>query len=148
MWQHLNSAFVEGFTETGLSEPDFVLLVPLSETSDGRMRARDLAREVSWDKSRLSKHVGRMTRRGLVQREDCSTDARGSVIALTDKGRALIERTAPVHMAMVRKLFIDKLSADDLHTLSRISAKILNGEHTSTNETDPTTLNTPSGASR
>lgn len=125
MWQYLNGSFGEGFSAAGLSEPDFVLLVPLSETPDGRMRARDLAREVGWDKSRLSKHVGRMQRRGLVRAEGCPTDARGSVIVLTDDGRAAIERAAPQHVATVRKLFIDKLSAADLRALTRISKKVL-----------------------
>ncbi|WP_029111980.1 MarR family winged helix-turn-helix transcriptional regulator [Mycobacterium sp. URHB0044] len=125
MWLHLNGAFGEDFAAAGLSQPDHVLLVPLSETPDGRMRARDLAREVGWDKSRLSKHVGRMQRRGLVRAEGCPTDARGSVVVLTDDGRAAIERAAPQHVATVRKLFIDKLSAADLRALTRISRKVL-----------------------
>lgn len=125
VWQRLSSGFVEGFTEAGLSEPDFVLLVPLSEAPDGQLRARDLAREVSWDKSRLSKHVARMERRGLVLRQDCAADGRGLIITLTGKGRELIEHAAPIHVAIVRKLFIDKLSAADLRALDRICAKVL-----------------------
>ncbi|WP_255794992.1 MarR family winged helix-turn-helix transcriptional regulator [Mycobacteroides abscessus] len=128
MFQYLTSAFGEGFAEAGLSDADFALLVPLSEAPEGQMRARDLAREVSWDKSRLSKHVGRMARRGLVRREDCAADARGSVVVLTDQGRALIEHAAPIHVDAVRKVFIDRLSASDMRALDRIVGKVLAGK--------------------
>ena len=41
-----------------------------------------------WSKSRLSHHITRMQRRGLVLREECEDDGRGAVIALTERGRA------------------------------------------------------------
>jgi DNA-binding MarR family transcriptional regulator len=54
--------------DAGLSGADYELLVPLSETPEGRMRPRDLGRQVDWDRSRLSHQIRRMQERGLVVR--------------------------------------------------------------------------------
>src|SRR6187551_2609979 len=62
--------------DSGLSAADYELLVPLSEAADDRLRARDLARMVDWEKSRLSHQLTRMEQRGLVERRECPTDAR------------------------------------------------------------------------
>ena len=49
-----------------LSMSDFAVLVPLSEAPDQRLRAFALGRALQWEKSRLSHHLTRMERRGLV----------------------------------------------------------------------------------
>ncbi len=55
-----------------------------------------------------------MVKRGLVAREFCADDARGSIVGLTPAGRAAIEDAAPHHVALVRQLFFDPLSDDEL----------------------------------
>src|SRR2546423_330714 len=42
--------------EFGLSGSDFEILVNLSESATGRMRAHQLGRATQWEKSRLSHH--------------------------------------------------------------------------------------------
>jgi DNA-binding MarR family transcriptional regulator len=71
-------------------------------------RPHQLSR-LAWDKSRLSKQVGRMAARGLVERKGFATDARGAVAALTKTGRDAIARASPVQSAGVRKWFISAL---------------------------------------
>ena len=44
---------------------------------------------LEWEKSRLSHQLQRMEVRGLVTREDCAEDNRGSVIRVTNAGRKL-----------------------------------------------------------
>src|SRR5688572_25607094 len=83
--------------DVGLSGAEYTLLVPLSEAPDGVLRARDLGRMVGWERSRISHQVTRMEKRGLVAREDCSEDARGSMVRLTDAGRTAIVAAAPAH---------------------------------------------------
>jgi DNA-binding MarR family transcriptional regulator len=85
----------------GLSGAEYTLLVPLSEAPDGLLRARDLGRLVGWERSRISHQVSRMEKRGLVTREECGDDARGSMVRLTDAGRAAIVAAAPAHVAAV-----------------------------------------------
>ena len=78
-----------------------------------------------WSKSRLSHQLARMRQRGLVAREDCADDARGTVIVLTDAGRAAIEAAAPSHVASVRRNFFDLLSAEQLGRLEDFTNTVL-----------------------
>jgi DNA-binding MarR family transcriptional regulator len=104
----------------GLSLPDFDVLVQLSEDPGGRLRFSALAGVLQWERSRLSHHVARMQRRGLVEREECLDDARGAYVVLTGVGREAIEAAAPAHVALVRELLFDVLSAEQVEQLGAI----------------------------
>ena len=108
----------------GLSGPDYQVLAHLSEAPAGRLRSFELGELLRWEKSRLSQHLGRMGNRGLVTRERCQTDQRGAVIAITARGRELIEAAAPQHVADVRAAFIDQLTPAELETLATIGDKV------------------------
>jgi DNA-binding MarR family transcriptional regulator len=107
-------------TRCGLSQADYGVLAHLSEAPEGRLRPFELGRLLRWEKSRLSQHLGRMEKRGLVTREPCATDQRGAVVVLTDPGRVLVEAAAPQHVGDVREVFVDHLSPDELETLATI----------------------------
>jgi DNA-binding MarR family transcriptional regulator len=113
--------------DSGLSGADYALLVPLSESPDGVLRTRDLGRAVGWERSRLSHQVSRMEKRGLVVREECETDARGSMVRLTEAGRAAIEGAAPGHVEAVRGYFFDHLSREEQATLTALMDRLLAG---------------------
>ncbi len=113
--------------ESGLSMADFEVLVVLSDVPDGRRRAFELGRQLQWEKSRLSHHLTRMERRGLVVREGCPTDRRGAFIALTPAGRTALEDAAPGHVETVRRSLFDVLTADQVSSLGEICADLLAG---------------------
>jgi len=75
-------------SRNGLSIPDVEVLAHLSEASAGRLRSFALGQLLQWERSRLSQHLTRMERRGLVTRERCSTDQRGAFVVVTPEGRA------------------------------------------------------------
>jgi DNA-binding MarR family transcriptional regulator len=111
--------------DVGLSLSDFAVLVYLTDRAEGRVRAFELARDLQWEKSRLSHHLARMQRRGLVTRQECPEDARGAFIVLTEEGRRAIERAAPCHVETVRELFFDQLTAEQVETLGAIASQVL-----------------------
>jgi DNA-binding MarR family transcriptional regulator len=111
--------------DSGLSEADYDVLSHVSESADGRSRLTELAGHMHWSKSRLSHHITRMQQRGLVERRECATDGRGSVVLLTDLGRETIEAAAPKHVASVRAHLIDLLTPDELATLDALSHRIV-----------------------
>ena len=111
--------------DAGLSGADYAVLVPLSESPDGMLRARELGREILWDRSRLSHHISRMEKRGLVAREECATDGRGAMVRLTDAGRAAIEGAAPGHVAATRRYFFDLLSNEEVDVLTAVFDRVL-----------------------
>lgn len=111
--------------ESGLSYPDYVVLVALTDRDDGRMRLFELAGTLGWEKSRASHHVGRMAERGLVKKEKCDSDRRGAYVVVTKQGRAEIEAAAPGHVAAVRRLFIDRLDPSQLDAIAEAAEVVL-----------------------
>ncbi|HWG95050.1 MAG TPA: MarR family winged helix-turn-helix transcriptional regulator [Mycobacteriales bacterium] len=120
----VGQATSEQLAEHGLSEADWALLVPLSEGPADGLRARDLGRVVGWDRSRVSHQLRRMEARGLVERLDCPTDARGTVVRLTAQGRRLVEAAAPGHVETVRRVFVDLVDADELALLTDVARRV------------------------
>jgi DNA-binding MarR family transcriptional regulator len=110
---------------SGLSLADYDVLVLLTEAPDGRIRVFELVADLHWEQSRLSHHIARMQRRGLVGREECSTDRRGAFVVLTDIGREAIEKAAPGHAATVRRLVFDGLSEEQVAMLEAFTGRVL-----------------------
>ena len=111
--------------DAGLSLSDFEVLVTLTDTAEGRVRVTDLARALSWERSRVSHHVTRMERRGLVERSECRDDGRGAWVVLTEQGRSAIERAAPGHAATVRRLIFDGLTPEELTIMTGVIDRVL-----------------------
>jgi DNA-binding MarR family transcriptional regulator len=105
-------------SDSGLSMADYEVLVVLSESDAGVLRAGQLGRATGWEKSRLSHHIKRMEARGLVERQDCVTDGRGLLVAITDHGRKAIADAAPGHVQAVRDYIIDVLTPEQLAVLA------------------------------
>ncbi|MGH3248896.1 MAG: MarR family winged helix-turn-helix transcriptional regulator [Trebonia sp.] len=96
--------------DSGLTLPEYEVLVQLSEAPQHRLRPFQICEALSWEQSRLSHQLTRMERRGLVLRRECEADGRGAFIALTADGADAIGTAAPRHVAAVRRLIFDRLS--------------------------------------
>ncbi len=125
MYSQLSGLLARELAGSGLSYPDYLVLAMLSDLPDQRVRPSEMGCLLGWEKSRVSHHVARMERRGLVGRERCPTDQRGWFIAMTDTGRAAIAAAAPEHVEAVRRHAIGLLTDDEIATLDRICQKIL-----------------------
>jgi DNA-binding MarR family transcriptional regulator len=111
--------------EFDLSLQDFDVLVQLSEAEGRRLRATDLAQSLQWERSRLSHHIKRMEKRGLITREECADDGRGAFVVLADPGREAVERAAPSHVATVRRIVFGALTAAEVDAFAATTEKIL-----------------------
>ena len=111
--------------DAGLSTQDYEVLVHLTDNSEGRVRVTELAGLLQWERSRVSHHIKRMERRGLVERMECSVDGRGAFVAITARGRAAIEEAAPGHVMAVRRLMFDVLSEEEKAALAAVVDKLL-----------------------
>jgi DNA-binding MarR family transcriptional regulator len=124
MHHHLERHLVKHLQrDFGLSDSDFEVLVNLSEAPGGRLRAFELGRATQWEKSRMSHHLSRMEKRGLVQRE--ASDARYPDVVLTDAGRAAIAASAPANAARVRELFAEVVGPERLAVIKAASDDVL-----------------------
>jgi DNA-binding MarR family transcriptional regulator len=96
--------------DSGLTLPEYEVLVQLSETPQQRLRPFQICEALNWEQSRLSHQLTRMERRGLVSRQECAADGRGAFIGLTAAGADAIGAAAVRHVAAVRRLIFDRLS--------------------------------------
>lgn len=113
--------------DSGLSYPDYLVLVALTDRPDGRLRLFELAGVLGWEKSRASHHIGRMVARGLVKKQQCDSDRRGFYVVVTPRGRRQIEAAAPGHVATVRRLVIDRLTPEQLDAVGEAAEAVLAG---------------------
>ena len=111
--------------DSDLSYQDYLVLVALTDRADGRMRMFELARDLGWEKSRVSHHIARMEQRGLVDKEKCGADRRGAFVVVTEHGRKELEAAAPGHVDAVRRLFIDRLSPLQLEAVGAAAETVL-----------------------
>jgi DNA-binding MarR family transcriptional regulator len=101
-------------SESSLSPGDYQVLLALSEADGHRMRPSEIAALIGWERSRLSHHLGRMEKRGLISRDPCAADGRGAEVVLTRDGSDCFRRATIPHLRAVRELFIDALSPQQL----------------------------------
>jgi DNA-binding MarR family transcriptional regulator len=111
--------------DSGLSLADYEVLVHLSDAPDSRLRPYELQRALEWQQSRLSHHLGRMQRRGLVAREECASDGRGAYVTLTEAGRDAINAAAPQHVDTVRRYFFEGMTPQQIATLTEMTTGVL-----------------------
>jgi DNA-binding MarR family transcriptional regulator len=107
--------------ETALSPGDYGVLLALSEADGRRMRSSELAAEIGWERSRLSHHLGRMERRGLIRREECASDSRGAEVVLTAEGAEAFRGATVPHLTAVRELFVEALTPRQLSAAGEIA---------------------------
>ncbi|AEY86282.1 MULTISPECIES: MarR family winged helix-turn-helix transcriptional regulator [Streptomyces] len=112
-------------SEFGLSATDYTVLAELTRAPNDRLRVMELAKVLGWEKSRVSHHLSRMVKRGLLTREDCADDGRGAYVAVTAAGRAAIEAAAPRHVEDVRRLFLDHLTPGQVVLLAEITDTVI-----------------------
>jgi DNA-binding MarR family transcriptional regulator len=94
------------------------VLTTLADQPDGRLRMRDLADAVVLSRSGLTRLVDRLQREGLIDREQCTSDARGAYAVLTPAGRARLREAQPLHRKGVRRRFLSRFSAEELALLA------------------------------
>ena len=91
-----------------------------------RMRPTDLTSTLMLTSSGTTKRLDRLEAAGLVAREPDPGDRRGTLIALTEKGRALIDGLTPDHLANEERL-LAALAPDEREALAGLLRKLLLG---------------------
>jgi DNA-binding MarR family transcriptional regulator len=110
--------------DAGMPHLYYAILSNLSEAPERRLRMTDLAERTKITRSRLTYAVSRLEKDGLIRREDCEWDRRGSVATLTDEGMTVLERTAPGHVETVRASLFAHLSEEQVGQLEEICSQI------------------------
>ncbi|MER5969235.1 MarR family transcriptional regulator [Streptomyces sp. NPDC002055] len=106
--------------DAGMPHVYYGLLVALARAPRRRMRMTELAQNAKITRSRLSHAVARLEKQGWVRREDCPSDKRGQLAVLTEEGYAVLEKSAPGHVAAVRAAIFDRLDPQQVEQLGEI----------------------------
>jgi DNA-binding MarR family transcriptional regulator len=110
--------------DAGIGHVYYQILAMLSAAPEDTLRMSELARLTGVSASRLSHAVSSLESRGWAARAACAEDGRGQVARLTDDGRAMLERTAPGHVAEVRRLVFDRLAPEQVAQLRLLATAI------------------------
>jgi DNA-binding MarR family transcriptional regulator len=123
--RHIDRELQSVFDRFGLSPATFEALVTLMRIAgDAGVSQKRLADEVGVTPGTISVRVDRLVEEGLAERRPDPQSKRNSLVALTDKGRELFERVAPVHLANERRL-LASLSDEDTRLLVGLLRKLL-----------------------
>ncbi|MDO5033846.1 MAG: MarR family transcriptional regulator [Actinomycetaceae bacterium] len=121
MQDEIDSALREG---AGVSLPDYNVLLLLSEAPDRKLRFKELAKRMSFSKSRLSYQVKVLAKRGLVSRQSVESDARGLYVQLTDLGVETFVRAGRLHARHVKRLMLQSLSESEAEALVSVFSRL------------------------
>ena len=115
----------ELLSDEGMALGTYDVLVQLSESPGRRLRMTDLAERVLLSRSGLTRLVDRLEKEGLVRREPCPDDARGTFTVLTDAGQQRLANAAPGHLAGVHEHFTGRFGESELVTLETLLGRVL-----------------------
>ncbi len=101
------------------------VLVQLVEAPGRRLRMTELADRVMLSRSGLTRLVDRLVRAGLVERQACEGDARGTFTVLTDAGFERLRRAAPTHLRGIEEHMTSRLSPEELAELGELLSRLL-----------------------
>ncbi|MFL5767778.1 MAG: MarR family winged helix-turn-helix transcriptional regulator [Actinomycetota bacterium] len=109
----------------GLPLSWYQVLIGITQDASGRMRMQELATFAVLSKSGLSRLVDRMEAAGLIRRESCSADRRGTYAALTPQGKKALEQATPVFLEGFERYVASHLSDADVRALQAALGKVL-----------------------
>ena len=101
------------------------MLVQLAEAPGRRLRMQELADSVLFSRSGLTRLVDRMVAAGLVRRERCPDDGRGSYAVLTRAGLDRLRSATGSHLRAVEREFVQVLGRGDLAVLDGALTRLL-----------------------
>ena len=110
--------------EHGLTLNDYEVLLHLSHADGGRLRRVDLAERVILTASGITRLLEGLERVGLVEKENCASDARVTYAKITAAGTAKLRDAAKTHLRGVDELFVGRYSESELTTLADLLSRL------------------------
>ncbi|QHC60611.1 MarR family winged helix-turn-helix transcriptional regulator [Rathayibacter sp. VKM Ac-2760] len=112
------------FPSKEISLNEYDVLFNLTLQPGRRARLRDLNKHVLLTQPSVSRLIDRLVARGCVTKSEDPTDARGTVIEITEGGYALFRRVAMTHMQTISDHVGSALDDDELDQLAALCDKL------------------------
>lgn len=113
--------------EHRLSLDDYGILITLVGQPDLRLRMSHLGEQRMLTPSGITRAVARLEERGLLRREQDPSDGRAFFATLTPDGARALRQAQRSHHAIVRELYLGRLSEDELAALGALFEKAVPG---------------------
>ncbi|HEX5618905.1 MAG TPA: MarR family transcriptional regulator [Solirubrobacteraceae bacterium] len=128
----VHSALVKALDAELLAAHDLPLtsyevLINLQAAPGQRRRMAELADGVLLSRSGMTRLVDRLERDGLLIRDACTDDGRGTYAVLTEKGEACLTEARRTHLDGVRDRFLQHFGSDELRVLGTFWERVLPG---------------------
>ena len=115
------------FERYGLTGAQYKVLRFLFSSPGGRTRIVDIRKKFSMAHPTVIGLVDQLCRKGYAQREDNPEDARGRLVALTDRARALEEELNSLSARLGAEL-TSSLSGEECETLRELLFKLIDDD--------------------
>lgn len=125
LFAHLGRAVDETFTRFGLQRGEYDVLAALRRSGAPHVLTPSALSDVLMlSRAGMTNRLDRLETAGLVERRANREDRRSMLIALTDRGVALVDEVTTVHVANESALLAD-LTPDERHHLDAVARKLL-----------------------
>jgi DNA-binding MarR family transcriptional regulator len=122
---HLDAALADLFADHGLTPADFQVIVTLRRRGEPyAMPQARLMDALGLTSGTVSVRLDRLERAGIVARRPEPESGRGSRVTLTDRGLALFDELAPIHLANEERL-LSALTVDEQAHLADLLRRLL-----------------------
>ncbi|MCU1525844.1 MAG: transcriptional regulator, MarR family [Microbacteriaceae bacterium] len=109
----------------GLSLSEFAILLVLTEAGAAGRRMSDLAYAGRLSPSRATRVVAELEHRGLVEKSQSESDARGNVAVATAAGRKAFRSAYPIQVNRAREILFDHLTPTEVAGLADALSELL-----------------------
>ena len=120
-WQSIARYLRPTMSAEGLGESDFRVLEVLLHK--GSMPVNAIGPKVDLNPGSVSVAVDRLYKKGLVSREECTSDRRVRTVSLTEEGKRVFHPLFRRHAALIKGVFQD-VSPEELEQLETLLKKI------------------------
>jgi len=123
---HLTTHLDSHLKASGLISFDtLIILTALIESPNNRLRMSELAANITFSRSGLSRKVDRLERAGLIRREPAPNDRRGWYAVATDEGIEARAKALSVYEPELENVWRSVLSEEESAQLSALLSEVI-----------------------
>ena len=101
------------------------VLLALENSPEQRLRMSELAEEIFYSRSGLTRLADRIEQKGLIRRVACPNDRRAMHVEITELGISERLRAWPTLERSIKELFGDRITDDEASSIEMAFAKVL-----------------------
>ncbi len=123
-------------SEIGVTHSGFLVMTLLYEEGEEGLSMTDIAALTQFSRSRLSHLISRLEEDKYVVRRSSTFDRRSQIALLTLAGKKTVEIATPYYHSILRDLFLDRMTSQELNTIQKFMVSIVNNTGKMVNELD------------